>query len=872
MNTLVRSLRLGHAENTLGGGEPSPPLTWTVTTDDPEWRQEEVEIVATGADEVQRIRLRTTAQVRVPWPFRPLRSRERVSVRVRVGQDGAWSTFSAPSAYETGLLREEDWTAKAITPHSLGRIGDPAPIVFSSFQLPRRPTIARLYVTALGVYDVAINGIPVTDEVLAPGWTPYRERLAVQTYDVTALIREGENEVQAVLGNGWYRGQLVWEGNRALYGDRLGLLAQLEMTDAAGLRTVVGTDPLRWRATASGILADDLYDGQSTDMRVPDTIGERQRAESEEVDGLDLDLGILVPRRAPAVRATEVRRALSVHRTAEGRTIADFGQNLVGWVRLVVRGGTAGDRIAVRHAEVLEDGELCVRPLRSARATASYLLSGRQEETLEPRFTFSGFRYAEIDGVDDVDPADVSAVVIGTDLRRTGWFECSDPRLNRLHENVVWSTRGNFLSIPTDCPQRDERLGWTGDIQVFAPTAAFLFDVDGFLADWLESLAIEQYDDGSMPFIVPHVLGPDDVNAAGWGDAATLVPFALHERYADADVLRRQYDSMRRWVDCVQRLAGPSLRWETGFQFGDWLDPSSPADDAAAAQADPAVVATAYFYRSTRLLARTAGILGHHDQEQHYDLLADRIRCAFLEAYVTPLGRVMSDCQTVYALALQFDLLTDSAQRAGAGARLAELVAEAGHRVSTGFLGTPHVLDALTETGHADVAFRMLTATESPSWLFPVTMGATTIWERWDSLLPDGSVNPGEMTSFNHYAYGAVADWIHRRIGGVTALDPGFSRFRIGPFVRGELTHASTRLECPYGEISVSWRRDRDRLELEATVPVGTIAEVHLPDSREPVVVGHGVHRFSAQVRRIEADESMMRADLQTVPSGEGQL
>lgn len=849
MTLRIRTLRLDQAENTLGGGNPAPPLTWTIETGEPGWRQEEAEIVAERDGGEQRIRLRTSAQVAVAWPFAPLRSRERASVRVRVGRGGSWSPFSAPAVYEAGLLEPGDWSAQAISPRTRGGLGAPAPIVFSEFRLSSPPVGARLYVTALGLYDLALNGAPVTDEVLAPGWTPYRERLTVQTYDVASLLEEGDNVLQATLGNGWYRGQLVWEGNRALYGDRLALFAQLEVTHVDGERTVLATDGARWRAVDSGILTDDIYDGQRTDMRVPRLVDAHRRDEAEEVQEVDLDPRILVARRAPAVRVTERRAARSLHRSPSGRLIVDFGQNLVGWVRLIVRDGEEGQEVTIRHAEVLDHGELAVRPLRSARATMNYMLSGGDDEVLEPRFSFSGFRYAEIVGLDHVDLDDVSAAVVGTDLRRTGWFECSDPLLDRLHENVVWSTRGNFLSIPTDCPQRDERLGWTGDIQVFSPTAAFLFDVDGFLSDWMACLAIEQYDDGSVPFIVPHVLGAGDVNAAGWGDAAVLVPAVLHERYGNAAVLERQYDSMCRWVDRVARLAGPSLRWEDGFQFGDWLDPTAPSDDAGAAKADPAVVATAYFFRSTSVLGRMAAVLGRQEESRRHALLAERIRRAFVEAYVTPLGRVMSDCQTVYALALEFGLLTDAGQRAGAGARLAELVAASGHRVSTGFLGTPHVLDALTSTGHHDAAFRMLTAKEPPSWLFPVTMGATTIWERWDSLLPDGSINPGEMTSFNHYAYGAVADWIHRCVGGIAPQEPGFSRFVVRPLFTDRLDRATTRLESPYGEIAVSWRTEEDALVLDVTVPVGAVAEVHVPGVSELFTVEHGTHVFRAPRR-----------------------
>ncbi len=418
-----------------------------------------------------------------------------------------------------------------------------------------------------------------------------------------------------------------------------------------------------------------------------------------------------------------------------------------------MNGLAPGDEVIVRHAEVLEDDELGIRPLRAAKATDTYLVAGSGEEILEPALTFHGFRYAEVTGVPELRSEDIDAVVVGSDLRRTGWFTSSHELLNRFHDNVVWSMRGNFLDVPTDCPQRDERLGWTGDIQVFAPTAMFLFDTAGFLSSWLGDLRAEQHPDGSVPFVVPDVLRDHSPAAAAWGDAATIVPWVLYQRTGDRGILARQLPSMCRWVDKVAELAGPDLLWSGGFQFGDWLDPTAPPDHPGKAKADPDVIATAYLARSAQIVATAARVLHRLDVADQYAALARAVRTSFAHAYVTPGGRVLSDAQTVYALAIMWDLLPSEEQRDEAGRRLADLVRESGYRISTGFVGTPLVADALTTTGHADVAYRLLLQTECPSWLYPVTMGATTIWERWDSMLPDGSINPGEMTSFNHYAH-----------------------------------------------------------------------------------------------------------------------
>ena len=499
---------------------------------------------------------------------------------------------------------------------------------------------------------------------------------------------------------------------------------------------------------------------------------------------------------------------------------------------------------------MLENGELGTRPLRGAKATDRYILKGADNEVLEPALTFHGFRYAEVSGLPDLEPGQVEpgqleAVVVGNDLERTGWFESSSAELNRLHENVVWGMRGNFLSVPTDCPQRDERLGWTGDIQVFAPTASSLFDCAGFLSSWLADLAAEQGADGSVPLVVPNVL-PGGPPIAVWGDAACVVPWVLYERFGDAGILGRQWDSMRSWVDYIASHAGDDLLWSGQFQLGDWLDPTAPPDNPAAAKADPDVIATAYFARSAEILSRSATVLGDEASAKRYGELAARVRQAFADNYVTPAGRVLSDAQTVYALAIAWALLPTPQQRAGAGRRLADLVRLSGHTISTGFVGTPLILDALSESGYTDVAYRLLFQDAPPSWLYAVSMGATTVWERWDSMLPDGSINPGEMTSFNHYALGAVADYLHRTVAGLAPREPGYRSITVKPQPGRALTSATAKQVTPYGTAEVGWRRQAGRFTLEVRVPEGATAEVFLPGTEVGETVGPGAHQWSA--------------------------
>ena len=812
-------VRFEHQDDgALGLGVTRPRLSWQVTTQDPDWAQTAYEIDRDG----EVVRVVSAEQVLVPWPFQPLAARQRASVRVRVASGATWSPWSEPSTVEVGLLAPDDWTARFISPAT---IDGPAPIL--SRTLTARPDVisARLYVTAHGLYEATLNGRRVGDAVLAPGWTAYQHRLRYQTYDVTELLTEGENTLDVTLGNGWYRGRLGWTGQRGCYGDRLALLAQLEISYADGSRETIGTDQ-SWSARTGAIQSDDIYDGQRTDHTAAST--------TDLVEIVEGDLATLVAPEGPPVRVTEVLPAARTWQSPSGATLVDFGQNLVGWVRLTVDGP---GEVTVRHAEVLEHGELGVRPLRSAKATDTNVLP-EGTHTVEPCFTFHGFRYAEITGAAEFT---AQAVVVGSDLRRTGWFDCSDADLNQFHDNVVRSMRGNFLDVPTDCPQRDERLGWTGDIQIFSPTAAFLFDTAGFLSSWLADLAADQHSDGAVPFVVPDVLHDPEPTATAWGDAAVVVPWVLYRRYGDAEILRRQYESMRGWVDKIASLTTDGV-WAGGFQFGDWLDPTAPPDDPFAAKADPDVVATAYLVHSAQLVADTARVIGQ--DPTRYDTLAADTRKAFADHYVTGTGRVLSDAPTAYALALRWALLPTAEQRRAAGERLADLVRANGFRIATGFVGTPLMTDALCAAGHPDLAYRLLLERSYPSWLYPVIMGATTIWERWDSMLPDGTINPGEMTSFNHYALGAVADWMHRRVAGLAAAAPGYRRITIKPVPHAALTHATARHRTPYGEASVAWKREHGRFTLAATIPAGTRATVHLPDT-DPVEIGHGSHEWT---------------------------
>ncbi|MEQ7123697.1 family 78 glycoside hydrolase catalytic domain [Actinopolymorpha sp. B11F2] len=747
------------------------------------------------------------------------------------------------------------WSAAMITPYAdLGS----APLFRKEVELDAGHggvESAVLHISSLGVFEAAINGRPVGDDVLSPGWSSYEWRLRYRSYDVTTQLEE-RSVLTVSVGNGWYRGRLGFSGMRELYGDRLGVIAQLEIGFADGHRQVVVSDE-SWTAVGSDVLFDDLYDGQIIDARRRDpdwyTFGAKQQWGVLNARTLDFEVARLVPYVGPPVKRHDVLAPVRVWSSPSGRTLVDFGQNLVGWLRFTVR-GPRGAEIRIRHAEVLEDGELGVRPLRDAQATDRFILSGG-DDFFEPTKTFHGFRYAEITGWPGELTADsVEAVVVHSELRRTGFFECSEPLLNQLHRNVVWGTKGNFLDLPTDCPQRNERLGWTGDIAAFAPSAAYLFDVEAFLSDWLVDLALEQrHHEGVVPFVIPDVLKllpspaefPKPDSTAVWSDAAVWVPWTLYQAYGDRSVLQRQYDSMAAHVRRVGTLTSPNGLWDTGFQFGDWLDPDASPHEPWNAKADRGVVATACLFRSARIVAETAALLGRTGDAAEFQALADRTRTAFNTHYVSADGIIVSDCTTVYTLAITFGLLDEQIEQL-AGKRLTELVAESGYRISTGFAGTPFITDALTKTGHLDAAYALLMQRECPSWLYPVTMGATTVWERWDSMLPDGTINPGEMTSFNHYALGAVADWMHRVIGGIAPLEPGYSRVLIAPRPGGGLTWAKTSLDTPHGPIRVSWRTDDSTLTVETELPAGVTGVLSL-DGEPDTELGAGSHATQAQ-------------------------
>ncbi len=756
--------------------------------------------------------------------------------QVRVwDRHGRASRWSRPAWFETGLVSADDWRGAEWIGGAVDAADQPRPLLRDVLQLDKPVRQARLYATARGVYQLWVNGKPVGDQYLAPGWTDYNQRLQVQTYDVTALLRDGRNAIGAALADGWFRGK-VGMGWRTVYGQQLALKAKLRVTYADGSTQDFATDA-RWRSIPGPYVQADLQDGERYDpARLPKAWNEPgfDAAAWAPVVPRPDTAAKLVPQPDEPVRATEVRAARARLPVPGDAFVYDVGQNIVGVARVRVR-GRAGQTLRLRYAEELyrrgaRQGELYTDNLRTAGATDTYTFARDETVVYQPRFTPHGFRYIEISGVDSApDVGEVQAVVLGSDLPAIGDLRLSNPMLDQLVRNIRWGQRGNFLSIPTDTPARDERLGWTGDISVFAPTASRLQDTRAFLSKWMDDMRDVQRPDGNIPAIVPQPGKAFDETGVGWSDAFVTVPYAVWHASGDTRILRRNWAAMLRFYDFVKTSAtadGNLLEeGRASFFSGDWLNL-----EGVDRLHEHRLIATAYFAEDTRMMAEMAAALGDAEQAQAWQMLARRIREAFVLAYRQADGRIELGTQTVYAMALGMGLVSFPGDRDGTAARFVDKLAVDNDHLKTGFLGTPWLLPALSSIGRDDLAMKLLLNDDYPSWGFEIRMGATTMWERWDGIRPDGEFGPVEMNSFNHYAYGAVGDWMFDRLGGLHMLEAGYKRARIAPLMcHPALSEARARIRTPYGVLASEWRRTPGGLRLSVDVPVNTEAEVLLP-------------------------------------------
>ncbi|WP_333888447.1 family 78 glycoside hydrolase catalytic domain [Sphingobacterium siyangense] len=855
----VIDLKVEHLSNPLAVETEIPRLSWKITSTEKHTQQTEYEIrVGTNKtflnkdkDLVWKHRASTDQSVLIDYAGSPLQSKKKYFWQVRVkdnhGNTSAWSTIGF---FQMGISAS-DWSAQWITVSGKDT-SSRSPLFRKEFSLKKKIKSAMAYITAKGLYEAKLNGVRISDTYFAPGWTSYKNQLQYQVYDVTALLRVGSNALGASLGNGWYKGRIGFGNQHNFYGDTRGLLLQLEVEYTDGTRETINTDE-NWKYTYGPIMASDIYDGEIYDARMEitgwDNIGFKEDSNWKNVNVMNKGTEKLIAMSGPPVRKHEQFKALSIFKTPKGETVVDFGQNLVGWVILKAQGPT-GTKITLSHAEVLtKEGNFYTTNLRSAKAQDSYILKGGAEQVFEPHFTFQGFRYVKVEGYPgELKSDDLTAVALHSDMATTGKFTTSNSLINQLQHNIQWGQKGNFVDVPTDCPQRDERLGWTGDAQAFANTAAYNMDVAGFFTKWLKDVKADQQPSGLIPHVVPNVLGINDGASAGWADVATIIPWDMYRAYGDRRILEVQYESMQKWVGYITSVAKNNL-WNSGFHFGDWLFYRPNDDnDGRAAVTDKYLIAQTFYAHSTQLLINAAEVLGKKEDVAKYTALLSNIKAAFAKEYMTPTGRLVSGTQTAYVLALQFDMLPEELRSACAD-RLVANIRDYGNHLTTGFLGTPYICHVLTRFGHNDVAYDLLMQESYPSWLYPVKMGATTIWERWDGIKPDGSFQTPDMNSYNHYAYGAIGDWMYRTIAGInSAADaPGYKSIVIAPKPGGKLTHAAAELETVYGTIKSAWVLENNLLKLDVTVPANTRAKIVLVDSCHDI--GSGTYHFESSVK-----------------------
>jgi alpha-L-rhamnosidase len=851
----VVDLRVESLESPLGIGTLVPRLSWQILSDQRAVIQSayEIRVARTERELAQNSlwdsgRIVSGQSIELDYAGPALSSRQRYFWQVRIWDaHGMVSPWSETSYWETGLLSAQDWQADWIAPAETSGPAEgvePAPLLRRTFRLKAGVRSARAYVTSLGLYELHLNGHRVGEQQLTPGWTSFDKRLQYQTYDVTHMLIAGENAIGVILGDGWYIGPIGLRKSSAsnAAGDaarRRALLLQLQITYLDGHEETITSDGA-WKASTGPILSSGIYSGETYDARL-ERVGwlrpgydDRGWSSVETIPGPKDNL--VAPVSPPVTRHEELR-PVRVFKTPDGDSVVDLGQNMVGWVRLKVR-GRAGTTVTMRHAEILDGkGNLYTANLRKAGQEIRYTLKGGGMEVYEPHFTYQGFRYVAVAGYPGrLTRNSITGIVVHSNLALTGQFRTSNSVVNQLQHNILWGQKGNFVDVPTDCPQRDERLGWTGDAQLFSPTAAFNMDVDGFFTKWLADLAADQRQDGSVPWVVPDVLigfgGQAAAGAAGWGDAATIIPWNLYLAYADTHVLQAQYESMRRWVEYERSRAGETYIWAGGFQFGDWLDYFSAAKHTNAGSTSPDLIATAYFAHSVDILERTAKLLGKSDDAARYAALFESIAKAFNDKFVTADAHVGEGTQTAYVLALDFDLLPE-AMRKPAAELLAQDVREKGH-LTTGFLGTPRLLAMLSRYGYLSEGYMLLNRTAFPSWLYQVEHGATTIWERWDGIKPDGTLQDESMNSFNHYAYGAVGAWMYEVMAGINvdANDPGYKHVIIKPQPGGGFSAVSASHESPYGRVATAWDLHAGIMQLRVEVPANTRATVELPGAK----------------------------------------
>jgi alpha-L-rhamnosidase len=872
------ALRCEHREDVPCLDEAIPRLTWALESAGRDKRQTAYRILVAESPEHLAAEygslwdsghVPSATSVDIAYAGRPLPPATEcwwaVQVWDEAGQAGPWSDAAR---FRTGLAEwHADWIFRDDSDDPGMEIpgedpekeadrqlvlANPAPHLRRRFQTSGPVRRAMLYATARGVVELQINGVRVGDSLLAPGWTDYRRRIEYAAYDVTGLLRQGENVLAAILGDGWYAGFVGFDARRAgaHYGEHPELLCELHVEHVGGGVHVVASDA-EWRGSTGPIRYSDLLHGEYYDGRRELTGWSEPGYDDDAwlpVKARARDEVLLVPERGQPIRVTEEVRSVSIGEPHPGVHVFDLGQNIVGWARLVVQ-GKRGTRVRLRFAEMLEpDGSLYLDNLRSARPIETYVLRGGGEEVYEPRFTFHGFRYVEVTGLPDPPTLDtITGRVVHSDTPWTGRFDCSDEMVNQLWRNITWGQRGNFISVPTDCPQRDERLGWLADAQVFLPTAAYNMDVAAFMTKWGDDVLDGQSPEGAYPDVAPRLVLDRD-GAPGWADGAIIVPWTLYRRYGDVRILKRHWDAMERYMAHLV-LQNPDLLWTThrNNDYGDWL--------SVGAETPREVLGTAYFAHDATLMARIADVLGKPAGAVHYQRLRRAIVAAFDRAYVGDDARIEGDTQTVYLLALHMDLLPDALRARAAERLVADIERHDGH-LTTGFLGVGLLCPVLSEAGYSDVAHRLLLTDSFPSWGYSIRHGATTIWERWDGWTEEHGFQTPLMNSFNHYSLGSVGQWLYEYVAGIRCHPehPGYAHVVIAP-EPGELEHASATYRSVRGPISSAWRQSDTAFELDLDIPANVSATIVLPCGGSRLIEGETEASCAIGVRSAVRDD-----------------
>lgn len=863
----IEHLRCENKINPIGLDEKQPRFSWMIGMDtlrkglmQTGWQ---IQVVAQNPDfENEKLmvwdseKVRSDVNLYVAFQGEKLEAQTTYYWRVKIWDNfNRESNWSQPAAFETGLMDTAAWIAKWIAPTLKENPGteSPLPLLRKSFTLTDNVKRARLYITSQGLYRATINGQEVTDHLFTPGWTSFNKRSQYQVYDVTSLLKKGENATGVELGDGWFRGDFSFGKDWYIYGKKLALLYQLDIEYNNGEKQIVISDD-SWKNKTGAVQAASIYNGVIYDANKEIEHWNTIACDDQSwihVAEENIPKNHLVQNLGEAVRRIQILSVKKEIITPRNEKVYDFGQNLTGRVRFHLQ-GKKGDTITILHAEVLDKaGNFYTDNLRKAKQRVQYIFKDDKPVDFEPEFTFQGFRYIKILDYHGLVKADnFKAIVIHSDMLPIGEFTCSDSMVNQLHSNIRWGMRGNFLDIPTDCPQRNERLGWTGDVQAFSATSHFLFNTTSFYTKWLEDLKADQLTNGSVPHVVPASF--KEYGSTGWGDVATVLPMNVYLASGDKKMLENQYSSMKLWVDFLTKQADKDWILRTNSKYGDWLFFIHPTDwNAKPGYTDKEFIGTAFFAHSTKLLAQAAAILGNQSDARHYQQQFISIRKAFQREFMSSKGRLSSNSQTAYTLALSFDLLPQN-QRANALKYLVEDIQSRKNHLSTGFLGTPLLCHALSENGANETAYQLLLQKTYPSWLYPVTKGATTIWERWDGIKPDGSFQTTSMNSFNHYAYGAIGSWMYGKMAGFQCdlQHAGYKHIDLKPMPDPSVKWVNASIITPNGKLSSNWNFDGNQFKLEVIIPSNTTATIFLPLKKEKIEVGSGVYRFEYQISK----------------------